>query len=682
MKLPFFNGIKMLPEFLVCKFAKETLSLLVRERFGSEFPDIIQKDQVDYLYKYMSFLGCKTILMESDYVDRDYLEDYSRYYVKCFTQYGERCARLHFFTSEFTHSDFSKVLTEYDDTKGSTLNSNYLGFIVIKPLPKTFIGKTCLKVYPNLKSNSDKVVLSRKYRVSLFGIPLEVDTVAFQEQDKVVSACATTAIWTALQALDSKDLRQVPSCSEITLAAINYANESSNSFPNKGLNNKQILRALDVCGYRNHKINLDTKTQEGKSSFISIVQNYTRSKLPIILGTEVFDIDDGVVKKNDGHAVTVLGFYKNEAVYIHDDRVGPYAKATIYNIDSLVKSLKSCDADFEGAKWCIALRDKDESGNWVPQATQILVPDSIVVPNYKKVRVESDFIENTCRTLIEEYRAYYNEYGEKDIPEVRYTIKLESLAEIKKRVLVSPKIINKFDILKKCFAKYIWVAVFIDECGELLFELLFDSTDIPQGYCYSGCIQYNENYFDLVIKAPLNVHSTNTQLLESKHDFVASIAKSLKQSMSSYYQYLNNMFGEPRAPALIHDDEIEDNCLQEQLSYTYFGRESKSLQSEYPELFTEPEKYKIWVITYDGGLIIGDEIGKKGHPTLAHFKSARIAGELFYKGNKWIINAKSGRYSSNYSNANELLANAREKFLEIFANTLPNELEIQEYTPD
>jgi hypothetical protein len=70
--------------FLICEFAKETLSILVRECFGSDFPDVMKKKQVNYIFNYLKRFDAKTILLESDYVDRDYLEDYSRYYVKCF----------------------------------------------------------------------------------------------------------------------------------------------------------------------------------------------------------------------------------------------------------------------------------------------------------------------------------------------------------------------------------------------------------------------------------------------------------------------------------------------------------------------------------------------------------------------------------------------------------------------
>ncbi|WP_417538195.1 hypothetical protein [Marinomonas sp.] len=669
----------MLHDFLVCEFAKETLGLLVRERFGSEFPDIIQKNQIDYLYNYLSNLGCKSILMESDYVDRDYLEDYSRYYVKCFTRYGERCARLHFFRSEIDHKSFSETLDNYSGRTRKELNDAYLGFIVIKPLPKTFIGKSCFKIYSSITTNDKKKVLSRKYKISLFGIPLELDTVAFQEQDKVVSACATTAIWTALQALDKMDSRQVPSCSEITLSAINHVNDSSNSFPNLGLSNKQILRALDIYGFKNHKINIDAKDSDGKATFISIVQSYIRSDLPIIMGTEVYDIEEDKVIKRDGHAVTILGFDDSNAIYVHDDRVGPFAKATLYDVALLPQSIKFDGEDLNGATWCVALRNKNSNGDWVAES-QILVPDSLVIPSYKKVRVASDAVENTCKALIEEYEEYYKHY-EVVPPAITYDLSLQSLADIKNRIIKDRRVINKREILLSSAARFMWVAVFRDnQDKEPLFELLFDSTDIPQGNCYTGCIRYDDGYFDRIVKDPLNIHIDDTQILESNHHFLSSIAKSLKDKKVNFYNYLDLKYGEPRAPKRINEEEVTNYKLNGQSADIYFGRSEENLPDKYKDLISNDAQHKIWVITIDGALIIGDESGNLGHPTLTDFKPARIAGELRYKDGYWEINAKSGRYSSNYGErANEYLDNARQRFLEIFPSSPSEELKAKHY---
>ncbi|MEX0527888.1 hypothetical protein, partial [Raoultella terrigena] len=70
--------------YLICNFEKQTLTNLVKESFKTEFPDIYHKQQIDYIYRYLKDAGCETVILEYDYMDKDYLEDYARYYVKGF----------------------------------------------------------------------------------------------------------------------------------------------------------------------------------------------------------------------------------------------------------------------------------------------------------------------------------------------------------------------------------------------------------------------------------------------------------------------------------------------------------------------------------------------------------------------------------------------------------------------
>ncbi|VCV83955.1 hypothetical protein BANRA_01846 [Escherichia coli] len=148
--------------------------------------------------------------------------------------------------------------------------------MVIKPLPKTFIGKTCLKPYDSLINSDDKKCITREYCVDLFGIPLKVESIAFQEQDMVVAAYSTTAVWSSLHALNYCDIRTIPSCSEITINAINHINNSHNSFPNTSLTTKQMLRTIDVEKIKHHLFKVEQLNNE---SFHDIVKTHIDSKI-------------------------------------------------------------------------------------------------------------------------------------------------------------------------------------------------------------------------------------------------------------------------------------------------------------------------------------------------------------------------------------------------------------------
>lgn len=671
-------------DFLLCEFAKETLSNLVKERFGSEFPDINSKYQIQYLYRYLSEFEAKTILLEPDYVDRDFLEDYSRYYVKCFNQYGDRCARLHFFSDSINHREFQEYLSDYSKEKHETLQKAYIGFIVVKPLPKTFIGKSCLSLYDSFKDRNYKKALSHRYKVNLFGLNLFVDTIAFQEQDKVVSACATTSIWTALQALDKHDLRTVPSSSEITLSAINHVTDSHNTFPNKGLTNKQILRSLDMQKLRNHKFNVDPTSPSGSVNFFSLIKSYLDSDLPIILGADVYWENEQaqLITEGRGHAVTVLGYKQKDDkkfLYIHDDRIGPFARVRIDSSDEKIKTLTENKTE-STILWGLILEEKDADGNWV-DANQILIPDSLIIPNYRKIRISSEYIENTCNSVVQEYETYWTEQKE-SFPSVQYEIKLISSANYKSKLILDKNVSNKKEILCTPLAKYIWCARFISG-EEKLFDILFDSTEIPQGNAISGKVIYNKNAFESITRPLKNILEREDLNIEnSGKDFLIPLIRSFKPVANNYFSYLDEKFGTPRAPIRINKEEITGNSLHNQKCLSYYGKQDKSLASDFTELLNGDESnYLIWVISLDGALLLGKEVNRQGHPTLTGFKSARIGGELRFLGNKWIINSKSGRYSTSYSNGNELLSNARNKFLEVYSMLQPEDIVIDEYHP-
>lgn len=107
------------------------------------------KQHTRYFEDYLKVLGAKTIVAERGYVDRDFLEDFAAYYVRCHEAYSRFCTRLHFFKRGFSASDFESVLSGVGSpaTSAGDLADAYLGFIVVKPLPETIFGRTCLRTY-------------------------------------------------------------------------------------------------------------------------------------------------------------------------------------------------------------------------------------------------------------------------------------------------------------------------------------------------------------------------------------------------------------------------------------------------------------------------------------------------------------------------------------------------------
>lgn len=205
-------------------------------------PEVANKSQVRYLEQHLRKLGCATMLVEPFYTDRSFLEDYAAYYVRCFEPYRHVCTRLHFFGEPLSQAQVSDAIVRDD----AAMLDSYLGFIVVKPLPITVIGRTCLKphqvpgrAYPPVKPQM----------VDLYGLRLCVDTLPFQEQDREVAACASSSLWTMLHSTAALFQHHKPSPVEITKAATTHARVNGRTFPNgDGLNTLQIADAIRSVG--------------------------------------------------------------------------------------------------------------------------------------------------------------------------------------------------------------------------------------------------------------------------------------------------------------------------------------------------------------------------------------------------------------------------------------------------
>lgn len=690
--------------FLVGEFGKLTISNLIKECFGSEFQDLNRKDQVTYIYRYLADLDAETVLLETEYVDKDYLDDYTKFYVRRFSSRGSRCARLHFFKGKREHFQFEEYLSKGGpDGELEKLQDDYLGFVVVKPLPKTVIGKTCLKLYPRLDLDS-KVALHRKYSVSLFGISLSVDSIAFQEQDKVTSACAATSIWCALHAIHWRQPRDIPSCSEITTNAINFIPGSSNSFPSRELTNKQILRALDVQRLRHHTHSLNESPQD---EVFELIRCYIGSGLPLILGVEVHAIKaNRKLEKLAGHALTIVGFDpspNHPALYVHDDRLGPYARAELVPINeaealtqrlgvpkvvaptarwmlSAMKSNQGFRVKGSGQRWGLVLRKKNDAGVW-QEPHELLVPENFFAMTDKKVGLPVDLVLNTCDLIQEAYEDGVNELNEEKTSlaelSLTFTVELMELNAIKQDVLES-KIPDQLSadafldaerrrssFLTTALSRFQWVARF-KLGGNPAFLMLVDATDIPQGHAVSAIYIQDADGYEAVMAAIGNVRDDELFGIERKSMF-ASFLRRARPAAHTLKQHLDEHFGEPRAPKRLKAAEVRnDDVVQNEDCRPYYESNPASLDDLYPEFSSDANAYRIWVIDQEGTLIIGKEVDQTGHPTLTGFKPARIGGELRKDDQGWFINSKSGRYSGNYRDVDELLEHALERFKSIF----------------
>src|SRR6266481_2344218 len=73
--------------------------------------------QLTYLGRYLSQMGCKSVVIEDHYVDRDYIDDVALFYSRSLRAYPNYCYRLHFFSESFDQLRWRSVVTESDGGK-------------------------------------------------------------------------------------------------------------------------------------------------------------------------------------------------------------------------------------------------------------------------------------------------------------------------------------------------------------------------------------------------------------------------------------------------------------------------------------------------------------------------------------------------------------------------------------
>jgi hypothetical protein len=458
-------------------FSEETFSNALSNHY-TPIEAIKSKNQFKYFLAYLgeSGLKAKTIVIEDEYISKDFLHDYASYYAFCFASYPKFCKRLHFFSKELDLLNVQAIITDIDNVEGDDC---YLGFIVVKPIPITVIGYSVLKTYPGNGDFDNRNFWGiRDYKVHFFGKEFVVKSLAFQEQDSVLAACATTAIWSMLNkaSVDYHTVLKTPN--EITRDADNVSPDGSRLFPNSGLNLLQICKAIYNSGLVSEIKSADylLKDQNGQpfASYVSvqylkkILNAYAPIGIPIIL---VISVPNGGV--HGLHAVTVSGYKKSapklilpnnetswlsdniEKIYAHDDQWGAFARIEFLS-----------EFEFE-TPWT----------SFHPKRAPTYVTN-IVVPVYPKIRISYEDIEVIVLGLDRILTFFFDDAIRADLV---WDVKLEMSQDFKRRIIKSNLEKNeKLKLITKSLPKYLWVACcYIGDFK--IFEFTFDATDVRHG---------------------------------------------------------------------------------------------------------------------------------------------------------------------------------------------------------
>jgi hypothetical protein len=471
-------------------YSRSKLNALLDKHSHESAGSSDSKAHLTYLDGYLVEVGAKTILVECPYTDKDYLEDYAAYYARCHAEYGRRCARLHFFGTAFDDAAIGAAIAG-DGPSVQMLKDTYLGFIVVKPLPSTVIGRTCLITY-RTQDHGRSYPTIRPYNVHVFGIELTVRSLPFQEQDKDVAACATSALWSVFNATGHLFQHHIPSPAEITEAAAAAQRLVSRTLPaGDGLSSEQMADAIRSVGLE--PLHLRVQNVE---LLVIMASAYLRAGIPCLLTGAIVEDDPAGQSRTVGrHALALAGYGTEQAplrpydadgtlfkatsinrFYSHDDQTGPFARATI---------------DRARARLSIPRSEKDGTiGN------SYLQPEIILLPLYHKIRVPIDSVIATVTSLNKGIALARQNFPTVDLPDqVVWDVALSMNADLKSSIYGDHAILPRFreSVLRDDLPRYVWRVSASSGDGAKLFDLLFDATDLLQGGHVAGGLPYDRD---------------------------------------------------------------------------------------------------------------------------------------------------------------------------------------------
>jgi hypothetical protein len=470
-----------------------------------------KKPHIKYFYNYLikdkDGLQARLILIEKEYTSLSYLGDYMNYYATCYRGYARQCRRVHFFSALFDVQEFVDMIIQPEDDDRKKKWDSYLGFIVIKPLPAGIIGTTILRTYGEKQRRF--FTATRECHINLFGKELKMLTLPYQEQDGIVGTCASSALWFAFQKTGELFKSKVPNPSDITISAGYDSHHTGKTFPNSGLDIKQVCKAITAAGLVAELWVYDDAVDTLKD-LRAFVYAYLKMGAPVLLGIKLQD--------NGFHLVTLNGYRFGEAgtdvpeenlllesdgigkLYAHDDQAGPFAR---------LEFISDKHYHFNTTWWS----DVEKDDTLMAAASCVIVPlPATIKVTFNNIQEEILSFELMMQTLLleEEEREDSSDDAEaKEIPAFRWDIYLAESNSYKKEIrerLQKAKAgqyaKNSESILFESLPRYIWVAkAYLHEAAGdfLMFDLIYDAIDVNyKGSPYMANI-YNENFRNWLI---------------------------------------------------------------------------------------------------------------------------------------------------------------------------------------
>jgi hypothetical protein len=251
-------------------------------------------------------------VIEAPYVDSMYRDAYYSYYSSKLSAYLRDGCRVSFFSRQIEYDDFR----DFEDVNSNPLANDYLGYMVLRPIPNKIIGRTVLS--PRALANNKFSCCQAKFTATVNGVKFKVRGYPISSQDGQTITCSETTIWSLMEYFGNKfpDYKPVlPS----TIHSILNKIVMKRLIPSDGLSGPQMSYAIRELGFG--CMMYSKQKYKNNNEFNSIISIYIQSGIPVV----------GIMVDatgNIGHSISIIGHETDDAVKIS-------------NSTTIVKSIKS-----------------------------------------------------------------------------------------------------------------------------------------------------------------------------------------------------------------------------------------------------------------------------------------------------------------------------------------------------
>ena len=133
------------------------------------------------------------VLVEHDYIDKDYRSTFYNFYAKMGRPYRQDCVRLHFFDKDVAFSESPLDLRGPDNW----LEDHYFGYVVLRPTIAATLGRSLLS--PRIRIGARGKAIQSRHKVHLLGYTLSVWGFPSMAQHADIAVCAHVSCWAILR---------------------------------------------------------------------------------------------------------------------------------------------------------------------------------------------------------------------------------------------------------------------------------------------------------------------------------------------------------------------------------------------------------------------------------------------------------------------------------------------------